>query len=109
MQSGCLAASPPPVSYSTGREVGPLDTQVLEKLQETFLYRQFYFCHHVIPLLKRYYATAPAGVSPAPGHPGSASLLVRQAMLARTEGCVLQALLLAIGFVSALPQDLLSR
>ena len=39
----------PPVSYSTGREVGLLDTQVLEKLQETFLYRQFYFCHYIIP------------------------------------------------------------
>ena len=34
----------PPVAYATGRKVGPLDTQVLEKLPETFLYRKFYFC-----------------------------------------------------------------
>jgi hypothetical protein len=38
---------PTPVSSSTGREVGPLDTQVLKKLGEAFLYREFYFGHHI--------------------------------------------------------------
>src|SRR6266511_3531724 len=47
---GISGRKSPPVSYSTGREVGLLDTQVLENLQETFLYRQFYFCRHNSPL-----------------------------------------------------------
>ena len=47
---GISGSKPSPVSYSTGREVGPLDPQVLEKLKETFLYRKFYFClHNILP------------------------------------------------------------
>src|SRR5712691_11835609 len=38
-----------PVASATGRDVGALDTQVLEKLQETFFYRQFDFCYHSVP------------------------------------------------------------
>src|SRR5262249_31082844 len=41
----------PPVSATTGCEVGALDPQVLEQLPEAFFYRQFYCCHHPPPHL----------------------------------------------------------
>jgi hypothetical protein len=38
-----------PVASTTGRNVGALDTQVLEQLQETFFYRKFGFRYHSVP------------------------------------------------------------
>jgi hypothetical protein len=37
-----------PVASTTGRNVDTLDTQVLEKLQETFFYRKFDFRYHSV-------------------------------------------------------------
>jgi hypothetical protein len=42
-------SQPSPVASTSGCDVGTLDTQVLEKLQETFFYRQFDFCAHKCP------------------------------------------------------------
>lgn len=39
----------PPVRSATGRDVGTRNAQVLEKLRETFFYRQFDFCWHSVP------------------------------------------------------------
>jgi hypothetical protein len=36
---------PSPVSSTAGRDVRTRDTQMLEKLHETFFYRPFDFCH----------------------------------------------------------------
>jgi len=44
-----------PVSATTGRDVGALDTQVLEKLHETFFYRKFDFCHCLTLLWSEYH------------------------------------------------------
>src|SRR5205085_10581341 len=44
---GVSGSQPPPVSYTTGREVSARDPQVLEKLQEAFFYRKFYCCAHI--------------------------------------------------------------
>jgi len=38
---GIAGRQSPPVAPSTGRKVGALDTEVLQKLSETFLYREF--------------------------------------------------------------------
>jgi hypothetical protein len=42
---GMSRRQPSPVASATGRDVGTRDTQVLEKLHETFFYRTFDFCH----------------------------------------------------------------
>jgi len=51
---GMSRSEPSPVSSTTGRDVGARDTQVLEKLHETFFYRTFDFCHYPTLLWSEY-------------------------------------------------------
>jgi hypothetical protein len=46
---GMSGSQTSPVASTTGRNVGALDTQVLEQLQETFFYRKFGFRYHSVP------------------------------------------------------------
>ena len=70
-----------PVASATGRDVGALDTQVLEKLQETFFYRQFDFRYHSVPPSFGQSTTgtsSPIGMTPyySPTFPGQTSCWV---------------------------------
>ena len=67
-----------PVASATSRDVGARDTQVLEKLQETFFYRQFDFCYHGVPPSFGQSTTgtsSPIGMTPyySPTFPGQTS------------------------------------
>jgi hypothetical protein len=78
---GMSGSQTSPVASATGRDVGARDTQVLEKLQETFFYRKFDFRYHSVPPSFGQSPTgtsSPIGMTPyySPTFPGQTSCWV---------------------------------